>query len=287
GGRDRRHHPDRSARGGAQRPARGPRAADRDPGHRVPGVRRSRRGAAPIGAEDHRGLRAAGRRTPGPGRRAAGGQGSRERHTGQRRHRRPSTRGGDPPPRGSVMPGSAPAPGTSTTKTALRALSPRPRAVVDSLDRVVDLLSASERSPSERIVRPHPLLVMLRRGEQSVLIVPAAVWDEGRDLLRPYLERLAAYETRLLIVGRPKQPDLAAALNLGLGALLDDPPSAEQLTVALHQAFELMEVKARSESRGKWLNRYRYELGELIEIARAITTEKEIDKLLGLILEKS
>ncbi len=185
------------------------------------------------------------------------------------------------------MPGSAPAPGTSTTKTALRALSPRPRAVVDSLDRVVDLLSASERSPSERIVRPHPLLIMLRRGEQSVLIAPAAVWDEGRDLLRPYLERLAAYETRLLIVGRPKQPDLAAALNLGLGALLDDPPSAEQLTVALHQAFELMEVKARSESRGKWLNRYRYELGELIEIARAITTEKEIDKLLGLILEKS
>ena len=48
-----------------------------------------------------------------------------------------------------------------------------------------------------------------------------------------------------------------------------------------------MDVKARSESRGKWLNRYRYELGELIDIARALTTEREIDKLLGLILEKS
>ncbi|MBX3129140.1 MAG: GAF domain-containing protein [Polyangiaceae bacterium] len=48
-----------------------------------------------------------------------------------------------------------------------------------------------------------------------------------------------------------------------------------------------MDVKARSESRGKWLNRYRYELGELIEIARALTTEREIDRLLHLILEKS
>jgi HD-GYP domain-containing protein (c-di-GMP phosphodiesterase class II) len=48
-----------------------------------------------------------------------------------------------------------------------------------------------------------------------------------------------------------------------------------------------MDVKARSESRGKWLNRYRYELGELIEIARALTTEREIDKLLNLILEKA
>jgi hypothetical protein len=52
-------------------------------------------------------------------------------------------------------------------------------------------------------------------------------------------------------------------------------------------AFELLEARARAESRGKWLDRYRYELGELIEIAKAITTEREIDKLLDLILEKS
>ncbi len=49
----------------------------------------------------------------------------------------------------------------------------------------------------------------------------------------------------------------------------------------------MLDARSRSESRGKWLNRYRYELGELIEIAKAITTEREIDKLLGLILEKS
>src|SRR5262249_31375226 len=82
-------------------------------------------------------------------------------------------------------------------------------------------------------------------------------------------------------------PDLGQALNLGLCALLPAEPQSAELLVALHAAFELMDVKARSESRGKWLNRYRYELGELIEIARALTTEREIDKLLGLILEKA
>jgi HD-GYP domain-containing protein (c-di-GMP phosphodiesterase class II) len=64
-------------------------------------------------------------------------------------------------------------------------------------------------------------------------------------------------------------------------------PSAQSLYVALHSAFEAMELRGRSESRGKWLNRYRYELGELVEIARAMTTEREIDKLLGVILEKA
>src|SRR6185436_3360107 len=57
--------------------------------------------------------------------------------------------------------------------------------------------------------------------------------------------------------------------------------------VALQGAFELIETKGRAESRGKWLQRYRYELGELIEIARALTTERNLDKLLPLILEKA
>ena len=60
------------------------------------------------------------------------------------------------------------------------------------------------------------------------------------------------------------------------------------MTVALCQAFELMEVKGRSESRGKWLNRYRYELGELIE-NRSSSDHRARDRqnYSHLILEKS
>jgi HD-GYP domain-containing protein (c-di-GMP phosphodiesterase class II) len=169
----------------------------------------------------------------------------------------------------------------------VRAVSSRTRGNVDAMVRLASAIAAETRLSDKFVSRPHPLLVMVRRGSFHVLLVPKTMWDHGRELLRPFADAIAAYETRLILLGRPADPDLAQALNRGVCALLPDEPSSEEIVVALHQAFELMETKARSESRGKWLNRYRYELGELIEIARAITTEREIDKLLGLILEKA
>lgn len=170
---------------------------------------------------------------------------------------------------------------------ALRALSPRAQETVLGLTRLAEELAREPLLTGALLSRPHPLLLSLRKGPLGVLIAPALVWDKGRDLLTPFAESIAAYETRLVLLGRPAEPDLTQALNLGLAAIVTEAPRVSEVAVALHQAFELMEVKARSESRGKWLNRYRYELGELIEIARALTTEREIGKLLALILEKS
>lgn len=153
--------------------------------------------------------------------------------------------------------------------------------------RVVDALASEPRLVECVITRPHPLLGAVRRGGLFVLLAPAAVWESEREVLRPFAAKFAEAEAMLLLLGRPSEPDLAQALNRGLSAILPEAPNADETYVAVHSAFELMEAKARSESRGKWLNRYRFELGELIEIAKAITTEREIDRLLGLILEKS
>jgi HD-GYP domain-containing protein (c-di-GMP phosphodiesterase class II) len=57
--------------------------------------------------------------------------------------------------------------------------------------------------------------------------------------------------------------------------------------LAIAGALERVELRSASERRAKWLNRYRYELGEIIEISRAISQERDLDRLLGLILEKS
>ena len=171
--------------------------------------------------------------------------------------------------------------------TEIRALSPHAQSAVARLGALSEWLAQHPGQSGDTLTRPHPLLILVRRAGFLVLIAPASVWDKGRDLLSPYLEKFAAIEARLVLLGRPSDPDLSQALNLGLCALLAEAPAPEEVFVALHQAFELMDVKARSESRGKWLNRYRYELGELIEIARALTTEREIDKLLNLILEKA
>jgi HD-GYP domain-containing protein (c-di-GMP phosphodiesterase class II) len=169
----------------------------------------------------------------------------------------------------------------------IRRLSPRAQDAVVGLSALGSWLAQNPGQNGDTSTRPHPLLLLVRRAGFLVIVAPASVWDKGRDLLSPYLEKFAAVEARLVLLGRPSDPDLSQALNLGLCALLPTSPAPEEVFVALHQAFELMDVKARSESRGKWLNRYRYELGELIEIARALTTEREIDKLLNLILEKA
>lgn len=163
-------------------------------------------------------------------------------------------------------------------------------ATFPALTRMAELTARLTRDPrleAHVVTRPHPLLTALHKDDLFVLVAPASVWTRGRALLRPFAAHLAQGEALLILLGRPDEPDLAQALNRGLAAIVPTEPEADELYVGILRAFELLEQKARAESRGKWLNRYRYELGELIEIAKAITTEREIDKLLGLILEKS
>jgi HD-GYP domain-containing protein (c-di-GMP phosphodiesterase class II) len=153
---------------------------------------------------------------------------------------------------------------------------------------VVDMLATHAYFTSYMVARPHPLLVLVREENQrSVLLVPSEVWDTGRWLLSPFAASVASGETSLLMLGTPKRTDVVQGLNRGIAALVSARPESEELAIALRTSFNLMESKARADSRGKWLDRYKYELGELIEIARAITTERQIDKLLGLILEKA
>ncbi|HEY4122700.1 MAG TPA: hypothetical protein VGM56_32775, partial [Byssovorax sp.] len=158
---------------------------------------------------------------------------------------------------------------------------------LDAIDAVAERLATDARLDGRVVARPHPLLITVRKEQLFVVVAPAAVWDRGRDALRPFAQKFAESEAMLVLIGRPAEPDLALALNRGLASIVSDAGATDELFVAIHNAFELLDAKTRAEMRGKWLNRYRYELGELIEIAKAITTERELDKLLGLILEKS
>jgi len=161
------------------------------------------------------------------------------------------------------------------------------RDVLATMNAIETRLLTDARLMDRSIVRAHPLLVTVRSDRLFAVIAPGAVWDVCREVLRPFTTKLASGEAMLVLVGGAAYGDLASALNRGLGALVSADPSPDELYVAIHNACELLETKARAEARGKWLNRYRYELGELIEIAKAITTERELDKLLSLILEKS
>jgi HD-GYP domain-containing protein (c-di-GMP phosphodiesterase class II) len=156
-----------------------------------------------------------------------------------------------------------------------------------SFDRLFDELRSDPRLASRVVVRSHPLVVLVKKDAATVVLVPSQVWDDGRHLLKPFAAKLSDGSASLILVGEPRDPDLGLAVERGLAAMLPERARLNEVYVAITAAFELLDAKARAESRGRWLSRYRYELGELVEIAKAISTEREIDKLLGLILEKS
>ena len=156
-----------------------------------------------------------------------------------------------------------------------------------ALSGLIEQLRADGRFADHPITHPHPLLISVRHGEQLVLVAPAVVWDNGREIFKPFASHFGESKAALVLVGHPVGRGLDEAVNRGLCATVSPEPSVDELYVAIHSAFELIKARQRSENRGVWVNRYRYEIGELLEIAKAITTERDIDKLLALILEKS
>lgn len=147
-------------------------------------------------------------------------------------------------------------------------------------------LSRELGATGEIVTVPHPLVLAVSRAELMVVLTPAAVWDRGRDLLKPFTQRFAAGAAMLVLLGRPSGLDVQQAMSRGLASLVAEDAPIDEVSLAVARAFDLLEAKGRAESRGRWLDRYEYELGELIDIARAMTTERDVDKLLGVILEK-
>ena len=166
-----------------------------------------------------------------------------------------------------------------------------------AMDRLEDLLRRDMRLATDAVTRPHALIVTVWRtlaaanrrtqGRLCVAFAPAVVWDRGRSLLAPFADKLADGEALLVLVGRPHDRALGDGAGKGLAAVVEADVDSEGLYLATHRALDLLQAKARAAARGRWLRRYRYELGELIQAARAMTTERDVDKLLGVILEKS
>lgn len=145
-----------------------------------------------------------------------------------------------------------------STGGELRQLSPGAKDWIERLGAVTSALRASPRHESDVVTRPHPLLLMVRQRAGFVLIAPALLWDRGRDLLVPYVEDLARTRARLLLLGKPEHSDLELALNHGVTALLSPEPSIDELTVALHNAFEPTVLAAGDFERIEELGRQTY-----------------------------
>ena len=129
--------------------------------------------------------------------------------------------------------------------------------------------------------------VEVRVGDGGVVLVEAKLWRDPAAL-EPHLIRSQSGSTLLLLLG--SDPEFAGVETLRDRADLAAvslPLSRARLYVTLKNYVDLVILRSRAHEKSRWADRYQYELGELIAISRAIASERDIYKLLGLILEKS
>jgi HD-GYP domain-containing protein (c-di-GMP phosphodiesterase class II) len=123
----------------------------------------------------------------------------------------------------------------------------------------------------------------VRRGKARVLLVSGERIVDEPELAA----RAVRGDFGLLLLG-DAPPGLKDLLKPGSAvAVLDDGADGDQAFLAIDGLLERVELKQSAANNVAQLSRYRYELDELVTIARALTQERDIDRLLGLILEKS
>jgi HD-GYP domain-containing protein (c-di-GMP phosphodiesterase class II) len=125
--------------------------------------------------------------------------------------------------------------------------------------------------------------VEISRGSARVLVLSC----EAMPSADAAAQMVADGDLGLLLLGAPPAWLALMPLDQAPIALLPDGATGETLALCVHGLLERAELRQHAVERIQQLSRYRYERSELVEIARAITRERDIDRLLGLILEKS
>jgi HD-GYP domain-containing protein (c-di-GMP phosphodiesterase class II) len=158
----------------------------------------------------------------------------------------------------------------------------------DRLDPIEAQLTHDTRLGDYTLAKRRWGYIELTRGDKAILLCDPQLLQREPARLQRAFERVAALEAAIVLVGDAEEaPELAQLLVRGVYDVLPLDATSMRLYLSLRNAWEHLEVRTRAESRGRWLRRYRYELGELIEIARALTSERDLDRLLSIILEKS
>src|SRR4051794_29743055 len=125
--------------------------------------------------------------------------------------------------------------------------------------------------------------VEVSRGTVRALLRSCAALPDADSVT----EALASGDAALLLIGATPGWLALVAQDQAPIALLPDDASSEVLCLTVHGLLERAELHRHATERMRELARYRYERGELVEIARAIARERDTDRLLSSILEKS
>ena len=130
----------------------------------------------------------------------------------------------------------------------------------------------------------HDLLTLSDQGRRLVVVDAAALTRPGTRI-----EELVAQAVRgdlaLLAVG-DIPGEIQSLLGRGVYDVVEANASGARLMLAIRNALQMLELKDRADDRARWLRRFQYEAATLIETTRALSQERDIHKLLAMILQK-
>ena len=156
-------------------------------------------------------------------------------------------------------------------------------------DEVAALLSKSPRGAAYTIVERGATWLELRHEGGAVVLTWPALWGD-RAALAPHLMRARTGYAPLVLLGSDGElqqhgaADLEDELDVAVELL---PLSDVRLHLLLARARGVARLR-RDAAEGELLaDRYRYELDELNAIGRALSSQRDLDELLSLILEKA
>jgi HD-GYP domain-containing protein (c-di-GMP phosphodiesterase class II) len=162
-----------------------------------------------------------------------------------------------------------------------------PQDDIRNLDELKSVLSSDARFAAYHVTGTGDGWVEVRVGEGGLTLAAAGL-TRDQKAIEPHLVRSASGKTMLLLVGTDDELDGVDALRDRYElALVTLPLARARLYVTMKNYLDLVALRAREQERGRTAEKYRSELGELVSIARAISSERDIGKLLGLILERS
>jgi HD-GYP domain-containing protein (c-di-GMP phosphodiesterase class II) len=172
-------------------------------------------------------------------------------------------------------------------ETAARPKHPEPP--IRTRDELVHVVLEDARFRSYGVRAQGDGFVEVSLGDGGVVFAFPELWHE-RQRLAPHLTRARSGYLSLVLLGDDvhfAEAALDALRDQGDIALIDLPLGRERLAVLLRNYRELCRLK-REAAEGELLSeRYRYELDELNAIGRALSSQRDITKLLALILEKA
>jgi HD-GYP domain-containing protein (c-di-GMP phosphodiesterase class II) len=158
---------------------------------------------------------------------------------------------------------------------------------IRELDDIVDALRALE--AEYRLVGAEQDSAAVQRvtdGATALLALPA-LWSDEERAARA-VASCGIQGTLLVCMGSHEEMARVRDLPRHTSTVcLALPTSDTMLAASLGSSLDLVANQLKAKERGQLAERYRFELGELIAIANAINSERDINRLLGLILEKS